>query len=96
MQPIALVDLDQSGRLRVLVDELMRATAQADEAWSASPSPSFSRRGWLAARDQAVDRFVHRVLEEFPPPANAGPEVELQLRVMAADLARQKLGVRAD
>lgn len=91
MPAIALTQLDQGGRLQVLVDELVKATTAAEEAWSTSQSPSFSRRGWLAARDQAVDRFVKRVLEELPPPSDADPNLEGELRALAADLTRQKV-----
>lgn len=88
---LALTQLDQTGRIHVLVDELVAATSQADDAWASSQSPSYSRRGLLAARDQAVDRFVQQVLREFPPPPDAGPEVEVQLRTLATDLARHKV-----
>ncbi len=88
---LALTQLDQTGRIHVLVDELVAATSQADDAWASWQSPSYSRRGWLAARDQAIDRFVQRVLQEFPPPADAGPEVEVQLRTLATDLAKDRV-----
>lgn len=92
MPAIALTQLDPGGRLHVLVDELLKETALADDAWSTSQSPSFSRRARLAARDQAVDRFVRRVLEDLPPPSDPDPDRERQLRALATDLARQKLG----
>ncbi len=88
---LALTQLDQTGRIHVLVDELVAATSLADDAWASSQSPSYSRRGWLAARDQAVDRFVQQVLQEFPPLPDAGPGVEVQLRALATDLARHKV-----
>jgi hypothetical protein len=88
---LALTQLDQTGRIHVLVAELVAATRLADDAWASSQSPSYSRRGWLAARDQAVDRFVQLVLQEFPSPPDAGPEVEVQLRTLAIDLARHKV-----
>jgi hypothetical protein len=88
MPAAALTELTQSGRIDHLVDELVRAMASADDAWSTSVSPSFSQRGRLAARDEAVDRFVRRVLEEFPPPPDSDPGVEVALR----RLARQKIG----
>lgn len=88
---LALTQLDQSGRIHMLVDQLVAATSLEDDAWASSQSPSYSRRGWLAARDQAIDRFVQRVLQEFPPPADAGLEIEVQLRTLATDLTRHKL-----
>ena len=88
---LALTQLDQTGRIHVLVDQLVAATSLEDDAWASSQSPSYSRRGRLAARDQAIDRFVHQVLQEFPPPADAGPEIEIQLRTLATDLTRHKV-----
>jgi hypothetical protein len=88
MPAVMPTELAQNGRLDQLIDELVRATAPADDAWSTSGSASFSQRGRLAARDEAVDRFVRRVLEELPPPADADPGVEVALRA----LARQKIG----
>jgi hypothetical protein len=89
---LALTQLDQSGRIHVLIDELVAATSLGDDPWASSQSPSYSRRAWLAARDQAIDRFVQQVLQEFPPPPDAGPGIEVQLRTLATDLARHKVG----
>lgn len=94
MPAAALTHLYDEERMGNLVDELVRTMALADEAWSTSQSPSFSRRGWLAARDEAVDRFVKRVLQECPPPPDAAPEVEIKLRALARDLARESGGTR--
>ena len=88
---LALTQLDQSGRIHVLVDQLVAAISVEDDPWASSQSPSYSRRGWLAAREQAIDRFVQQVLQEFPPPPDAGPEIEVQLRTLATDLARHKV-----
>jgi hypothetical protein len=88
---LALTQLDQSGRIHVLIDELVAATSPGDDPWASSQSPSYSRRAWLVARDQAIDRFVQQVLQEFPPPPDAGPGIEVQLRTLATDLARHKV-----
>jgi len=88
---LALTQLDQSGRIHVLVDQLVAATSGADDPRASSQSPSYSRRAWLAARDQAIDRFVQQVLQEFPPPGGAGPELEVELRTLATNLARHKV-----
>ncbi|HYS28143.1 MAG TPA: hypothetical protein VEQ12_01395 [Candidatus Limnocylindria bacterium] len=88
---LALTQLDRTGRIHVLVDQLVAATNLADDPRASSQSPSYSRRAWLAARDQAIDRFVQQVLQEFPPPPNAGPEIEVQLRTLATDLARHRV-----
>jgi hypothetical protein len=91
----ALTHLYDEERMGDLIDELIRKMAQAGDARSTAQSPSFSRRAWLAARDEAVDRFVKRVFEEFPPPPNAGPEIEMQLRTLADDLARESVAAKA-
>jgi hypothetical protein len=84
-----LARLYQGERIDVLVDELVRTMATADQASSTSQSPSFSRRAWLASRDEAVNRFVRRVMEELPPLPGGGPEVEAELRALGYDIARQ-------
>jgi hypothetical protein len=88
---LALTQLDQSGRIHVLVDQLVAATSGADDPRASSQSPSYSRRAWLAARDQAIDRFVQQVLQEFPAPPDAGTDIEVQLRTLATDLARHRV-----
>lgn len=90
-----LAHVYQSERIDDLVDELVRTMAAADQAWSTSQSPSFSRRAWLAARDEAVDRFVNRVMEAYPPPPSVGPEIEAELRALAYDIARQTVSATA-
>jgi hypothetical protein len=92
---LALTELDQTGRIHLFVDELLAATSLADDPRASSQSPSYSRRAWLAARDQAIDRFVQQVLQEFPPPVGTGPELEVELRTLATDLARPKLRASA-
>ena len=95
MSAAALSHLYQGERMGDLVDELIRTVAAADRAWSTSQSPSFSRRGRLAARDEAVNRFVKRVFEEFPPPPSAAAELETQLRALAENLAGESVAARA-
>jgi len=90
-----LARLYQDERIDVLVDELIRTMAAADQAWSTSQSPSFARRARLAARDEAVNRFVRRVMEELPPPPGGGPEIEAELRALAYDIARQAASTTA-
>jgi len=95
MSAAALSHLYRGERMGDLVDELIRTMTAADQAMSSAQSPSFSRRGWLAARDEAVSRFIKRVFEEFPPPLGAAAELETQLRILAENLAGESVAALA-
>src|SRR2546428_14010509 len=81
---LALTQLDQTGRIHVLVDQLVAATKLADDPRASSQSPSYSRRAWVAAPDQAIVRFVPQGRPAFRAPPDPGPGLEGELGGLAS------------